>query len=88
MKKHRIIASLLAVAVSGMDILGARIPFAEREPDKFPSQSLVNYALVEVHRGFKHPEPGRDNWTLFIPLLERVEKYRFMRLPVNTMTIP
>ena len=76
MKKQCMIASLLAVAVSGIDLLGAGIPFVEMEPDKFPSPSLVNFALVEVHDGFIHPQPERDNWTLFIPLLERVTKYR------------
>ena len=76
MKKQRIIAALLTFAVSGTMLLGADIPFAEREPDKFPSQSLVGFAFLEVHDGFIHPKPGRDNWTLFIPLLERVAKYR------------
>lgn len=76
MKKKRMIASLLVFVVSGTILLGADIPFAERDPDKFPSQSLVNFALREVHDGFIHPKQGRDNWTLFIPLLERVAKYR------------
>jgi len=76
MKKKRMIASLLVFVVSGTILPGADIPFAERDPDKFPSQSLVNFALREVHDGFIHPKQGRDNWTLFIPLLERVAKYR------------
>ena len=73
MNKHMIVF-LLAVAVWATMLPGADIPFAEREPDKFPSQSLVGFALHEVHGGFIHPKPGRDNWTLFIPLLERVAK--------------
>ena len=76
MKKQQMIASLMVFAVSGMSLPGASIPFADRDPDKFPSQSLVNYALVEVHDGFIHPKPGRDNWTLFLPLLVRVALYR------------
>ena len=75
MKRQRIIATLLVLTVWGTMLPGADIPFAEREPDKFPSQSLVGFALHEVHGGFIHPKPGRDNWTLFIPLLERVAKH-------------
>ena len=75
MMRQRIIATLLVLTVWGTMLPGADIPFAEREPDKFPSQSLVGFALHEVHGGFIHPKPGRDNWTLFIPLLERVAKH-------------
>ena len=76
MKRYRTITGLLMFTISVTALSGDRTPFTEMSPDRFPSQSLVNYALVEVHRGFIRPEPGRDNWTLFMPLLDRVEKYR------------
>ena len=44
MNKNMIVF-LLAVAVWAMMLPGADIPFAEREPDKFPSQSLVGCAF-------------------------------------------
>ena len=57
-------------------ILGT-VPVCETENcEAFPSSRQVYVALRNIHEEFLRSESGHDCWTGFVPLLERIVKYR------------
>jgi len=57
-------------------VLGA-VPVGEtKECETFPSSRQIYVALRGIHEDFLRSELGRDCWSGFVPLLERIVKHR------------